>query len=55
MSGIGHIGELQTITEFEEYGYAVYLPMKDNEKITVGLHSFVANYSQAYVRPIVQC
>ena len=29
MSGIGHIGELQAITEFEKSGYAIYLPMKD--------------------------
>ncbi|WP_372777388.1 hypothetical protein [Litorivivens sp.] len=29
MSGIGHIGELQAISEFESVGYAIYLPMKD--------------------------
>jgi hypothetical protein len=29
MSGVGHIGELQSITEFEKTGYAIYLPMKD--------------------------
>ena len=29
MSGIGHIGELQAITEMENEGFAIYLPMKD--------------------------
>lgn len=29
MSGIGHIGELQTIKEMEKKGYEIYLPMKD--------------------------
>ncbi len=29
MSGIGHIGELQTIGQMEAEGYAIYLPMKD--------------------------
>ncbi len=29
MSGIGHIGELQAISQMESEGYAIYLPMKD--------------------------
>ena len=29
MSGIGHIGELQAISQMEVEGYAIYLPMKD--------------------------
>lgn len=29
MSGIGHIGELQAISQMETEGYAIYLPMKD--------------------------
>ena len=29
MSGLGHIGELQTIEHMEKEGFAIYLPMKD--------------------------
>ena len=29
MSGIGHIGELQTISELEKEKFSIYLPMKD--------------------------
>lgn len=29
MSGIGHLGELQTISQMESEGFAIYLPMKD--------------------------
>ena len=29
MSGIGHIGELQAISEMEKEGFSIYLPMKD--------------------------
>jgi hypothetical protein len=29
MSGIGHIGELQVISQMEGEGFSIYLPMKD--------------------------
>ena len=40
MSGIGHIGELQAIEEFEKkHKFEIYLPMKDKGIDFIGVHN----------------
>ena len=40
MSGIGHIGELQVIEEFEKkHKFEIYLPMKDKGIDFIGVHN----------------